>query len=1027
MPVSSDNDPVADLILELSAPFFHQDDTGLRRAAASATLVYEPPQGSRGRSFKSRPFQLIAPLGPIEKYEIDRYLESYHRWTNPVFQDQARDVERRLPEWGQLIYDALAKPDEARKPLAAWELAPEDTSRRFTVLVDESSEGEAAEAATHLLALPWELAHDGRAYLFQGGNGARVRRRLHGHSFARTGVTEAPIRVLLVSPRPEDEQTDFIDHRVSARPLLDAFDELGSLAELTLLTPPTLKALDKELREAKRGKRPYHVVHFDGHGVYDRKHGLGALCFEDPADEKKLTKRRHKLVPADEVSAILRDYGISLVFLEACQSATAEDDPTSSVASRLLQDGVSSVVAMSHTVLVETARRFVGAFYGELVRGSRIGEAMLAGQRELKNDDFRYRVFKGELRLQDWFVPILFQEADDPALVEAVLKEGEGEDRKETLRLAVGKIPEEPDHTFVGRSRELLAAERLLARERYVVLRGEGGEGKTTLAAELVRWLVRTRRFERAAFVSLEHAFDERAVLWTLGDQLVDGFASEAGQDEERARKLLRASLAATPTILLFDNMETALASEDLIDKVLALAQELMRQGETRLVFTTREPLPAPFARHLLDISRLGRVDAVALVARVLGREDAVPYVGDEGESEDEIVELVDAVRGHARSLVLLAQEVAVAGVRRTTSDLRGVLEGLHERYGDDRERSLFASVELSLRRLPAGMRERIRPLAVFHGGGHLSVIAMVLGLDMDKNEHSDVTQAIVGVGLGELLSYGHLRLHPALGPALDRELSDEERSEACRAWVEAMVQLVAFLRQQRSKDVQTAATLTVLELPNLLAVLEHLRRDASAETMVDVATSLEGLLESLGRPKALARVVRVREEASKGLGEWSHAQFQAADATVDRLWEAGRFAEAVEAARRVLKRCQTAREDAYAVAPYDVAMAHAKLGRTLRLIGAAEAALTSLAEARTRFEKLGEAGDEDAAKMASGCVTETGDCLQALGRLTEAARAYETSIKLHERLGDRRWVAVAKAQLGAVRIVALATTRQIQ
>jgi tetratricopeptide (TPR) repeat protein len=366
---------------------------------------------------------------------------------------------------------------------------------------------------------------------------------------------------------------------------------------------------------------------------------------------------------------------------------------------------------------------------------------------------------------------------------------------------------------------------------------------------------------------------------------------------------------------------------------------------------------------------------------------------------------------------VLLAQEVAVAGVRRTTSDLRGVLEGLHERHGDDRERSLFASVELSLRRLPAGMRERIRPLAVFHGGGHLSVMAMVLGLDTDKDEEVAVAQALVGVGLGELLSYGHLRLHPALGPALDRELSDEERSEARRAWVEAMVQLVAFLSQQGSQDAQVSATLTVLELPNLLAVLEHLRRDASAETTVGVATSLEGLLQFLGRPKALARVVGVRAEASKGLGEWSNAQFEAASATVDRLLEAGRFAEAVEGARRILERCQAAGEDAYAGASYDVAMAHFSLGRTLKMGGAAEAALTPLAEARTRFHKLGEAGNDNAAKMASACVTETGDCLQGLGRLDEAARAYETSIELDEKLGDRRGAAVGKGQLGTVRM----------
>jgi hypothetical protein len=37
-----------------------------------------------------------------------------------------------------------------------------------------------------------------------------------------------------------------------------------------------------------------------------------------------------------------------------------------------------------------------------------------------------------------------------------------------------------------------------------VVLRGEGGEGKTTLAGELARWLVSRWRFDWAAFVSLE-------------------------------------------------------------------------------------------------------------------------------------------------------------------------------------------------------------------------------------------------------------------------------------------------------------------------------------------------------------------------------------------------------------------------------------------------------------------------------------------------------------------------------------------
>ena len=72
---------------------------------------------------------------------------------------------------------------------------------------------------------------------------------------------------------------------------------------------------------------------------------------------------------------------------------------------------------MSHSVLVETSRRFVEAFYDALAAGKRVGDAMLEGQRQLKDDTFRGRIFgAGELRLEDWFVPVLFQEKDDPQL-----------------------------------------------------------------------------------------------------------------------------------------------------------------------------------------------------------------------------------------------------------------------------------------------------------------------------------------------------------------------------------------------------------------------------------------------------------------------------------------------------------------------------------------------------------------------------------------------------------------------------------
>ncbi len=54
---------------------------------------------------------------------------------------------------------------------------------------------------------------------------------------------------------------------------------------------------------------------------------------------------------------------------------------------------------------------------------------------------------------------------------------------------------------------------------------------------------------------------------------------------------------------------------------------------------------------------------------------------------------------------------------------------------------------------------------------------------------------------------------------------------------------------------------------------------------------------------------------------------------------------------------------------------------------------------------------------MASVCFAEQGDCLLDLGRLDEAAAAYEESIRRAEQLGDDREVAVGKGQLGTVRL----------
>jgi len=989
--------PVSDLVLELSDPAVADLD-GARRATASARLTYIPADG--GPRVKSPRYSFTAPIGPIEAEELAWYLERYINWPTGYFEERAQRVVEALPKWGRLLYDSVDV-DSSRKALDAWKKSTGD--RRFTIEVDKQSissdkQNDANEAATLLLGLPWELIHDDQSYLFQGARPVRVRRSLPNRGQQPALATKPPIRVLMVSPRPEDENAAYIDHRVSARPLVDALSQLGDLARFKLLDPPTFPALEAELLRAAHEGEPYHVVHFDGHGVYDRKHGLGTLCFEDPADVSKFEGRRSKLIDADEIARIVRDHRIPLFFLEACQTAKALTDPGASVAGRLLESGVVSVAAMSHSVLVETARLFIAAFYQELLMGKRVGQAMLAGQRVLKAHTFRGKSFTGEVHLHDWFVPVLFQEEQDPQLIREVPAGQVAAVIATQRKMSLGEVPEEPAHQFLGRSRDLLKAERMLARERYLVVQGSGGEGKTTFAAELARWLVATRRFARAAFTSVEQITEARQVLFSIGDQLVPNFASRVGTDDALGLQLLERALAEHGSVVVIDNVESILSDPS---GVFDLCAALGKAGQTRLIFTSREALPDPFDGNVLRIGRLDPDTAIRLLGNLL------PNMPESDESEQDLQNLVDAVGGHARSLVLIAREVGAAGVRHATENLLPVLQAIEAKHPGDRENSLLASAELSLRRLPAEIRQLIRPLSVFQGGGGFSAIGVALQLDQEQVVA--VARAFISVGLADYVEPGYLRFDPALRGV---DLGADERETAIGAWANAMAEEAQFLYQQQLESANLANNLTLLELPNLLAALAHLARTESPERVVDLATVLERPVSNLNRPKALARIIEIRRAAGQRLPEWSHARFESEEASVERLIDQGRFSDAVLAAKSLHLKAEAFGDAAHEGAAFDSAAAQLTFGRVLGLGGDAEAALPHLERSRERFERLNEP------RMVDMALTDKANCLSTIGRYDEAVEVYQQTIGLAEQRSDLRSVALNKNQLATVRLL---------
>ena len=1035
--------PQEELLLELTDPRIVQKG-GVRRARATAKLTYFPSEKRKREVTSEGKFVFTSPLGPIESEELSWYLERYYLWPTGVFKQRAQKVEKQLPEWGKALYEAALHDETVRDVLAAWKGISTKAARRFTVFVDsqlvkgakEKKQAEANEAATLLLGLPWELLHDGDGYLFRGAKAVQVRRRLpNAKSFEGT-VAEPPIRILLLSPRPEDERAGYIDHRVSALPLVTALETLGELAKLTVLSPPTFPALEAELLRAHEEGTPYHVVHFDGHGVFRKDLGLGGLCFEDPQDAQKLEKRRSQLIDAKDLAAVIRDHRIPLFFLEACQSAKAEEDPTTSVAAALLDEGVASVVAMSHTVLVETARRFVESFYQQIASGTRVGEAMLAGQRALKSDSFRLKIFgAGRLNLQDWFVPVLYQEKEDLQLLTGVPPEQVKATDRQALESRFGALPPSPEHHFVGRSRELLKLERLLAQRPYAVVCGQGGEGKTTLAAELTRWLIRSNRFERAVFVSVEDVYNVRTVVDRIGQQLVNNYIIGKYKDADLLTKALQPierELRNGDTLIVLDNMESILPpagsdkdstlaqvarfEPEALETFFDLCQKLQGADGTRLVFTSRQPLAAPYDTGFqrVTLSRLDKKDAIELVHQAMSAQGLTPKEDDLGGTQPEVEALVQAVNCHARSLVLLAPHISQFGVQHTSDNLRRLMAELHEQHPDERERSLFASVELSLRRLSPETREKVKPLGVFEGGGHAANIAHVL--ELDEEGRNSLVRQLVGIGLAEPMPYGFLRFHPALCPYLWQQLDEKALAASQGRWAKSVQQLSYFLYDQLlSKDVQVGLNLTTMELPNLMRLLEYVQAQAEPEATVDLAVRLEELAVRLGRRDLVVRVTAIREAEDGKLAESSDSRFESSRMRIERLLDRGDVSHALQQAQALLNRCSQPRKGAYPGAARHIAMSVNLVGQALFASGDAGGALSQFTESERRFQLLADEGDRVAARMLAVLTDRKSNCLLLLGRLEEAAASYVKSTDLFDKLGDRRSAAAAKSHLGIV------------
>jgi hypothetical protein len=266
-------------------------------------VVAEFENGRVRRSDESR-FELQ--LSAQDQEDIRWYLEDFLQYPMDPAPAIAKRIEARMAEIGaDLFTKALGNTEvwpEVRHQLSDTRIEIETTVKDAT-------------------ALPWELLRDPKADVPLALRARAFVRSTHD-SVQRPKLKQSaagPIRVLLVICRPRGR--DDVPFRSVARRMLEGLRGSDAV-RLTVLRPPTFEQLARMLREAQAAGEPYHLVHFDGHGVWSedgpRKGGHGYLLFENRAlDDNR------QLVDGPALGNLLAETGVAALVLNACQSAYA--------------------------------------------------------------------------------------------------------------------------------------------------------------------------------------------------------------------------------------------------------------------------------------------------------------------------------------------------------------------------------------------------------------------------------------------------------------------------------------------------------------------------------------------------------------------------------------------------------------------------------------------------------------------------------------------------------------------------------
>lgn len=529
-------------------------------------------------------------------------------------------------------------------------------------------------------------------------------------------------------------------------------------------------------------------------------------------------------------------------------------------------------------------------------------------------------------------------------------------------------------HEIVKRLQEELAPQK----NQLVALWGAGGVGKTTLAAEAVRVLTEE---------------SGQRVIWTSADgranfafsTLLDDIAEQLGRTDlrplapEPKEEAVRALITDAPTLIVLDNFETISPEEQPL-----CTGFLAQRVRCPVLITTREKIGQATS---IPLPAMSPDEARDFLERLIAQtQDPAIY------AEVDRNRILQTAEYNPLIIQWIVAQIDLA------QDPEEVLSELSHGEGDAAERVFDRS--FNLRQMAEGGRAVLLALSLFTPSATRSVLAVVAGMDKDKDKKKfkKAQQTLASLWLLKQTNGGQrLSLEGLTRELAKARLSHDPRSKTFRQRFVAR-----FLRYAEANSNPTIAELNSIEAENdnILNAMDMASEMNDWKSMMRIRSAIEEFLDLRGYWDEAIRRGEQALNAARYLADGERIAHFAHNVAVihqnrGEVSEAHRlYDESLEIVKRLANQS-------------GIASTLHQLGRLAQEQGKVEEARRLYDESLEISNGLGDQSGIARTLHNLAIIT------QGQGELEEAQRLYDESLEIVKRLGNQSGIAITLGQLG--------------